>query len=77
MATDPRLSVNIHAVVIWLELLDYELGHWCNDCMLSTGIRFWIVWFTSTPTDGFIKLVEQYRCHECQGTNVVADADHT
>jgi hypothetical protein len=27
---------------VQLEYVDHEVGLWCNTCMMSTGIAFWI-----------------------------------
>ncbi|WP_109507347.1 hypothetical protein [Nocardioides speluncae] len=53
------------------EQVDHEHGHWCNDCMLSTGLRWWDVliiggrWIFRTI----------WWCHECGGRNITPAAD--
>lgn len=29
------------ALLVVVEVIGVEVGHWCNRCMLSSGIRIW------------------------------------
>lgn len=31
------------ALLVTTEVVGVEIGHWCNRCLLSTGIRVWYV----------------------------------
>lgn len=67
MATHMRVS-SVH-----IEYVDHDHGHWCNTCMLSTGIRFWV----AVSHGDRMHLQERLYCYEHQGARgVVVDVHH-
>lgn len=54
------------SVSVQLEHLTNDLGLWCNDCMLASGVR---IWFTAT-CQGTTLLRTTYGCVDCDGDNV-------
>lgn len=49
-----------------LEVVDVEVGHWCNDCHTPGGIRIWLV----STTAGRMVMADGFGCSDCGGTNV-------
>lgn len=64
MATRARV-VSVH-----LEYLHHDTGHWCNTCLLSTGIRIWVAVHTATR----MHLQTRLWCYDCQTSNVTIEA---
>lgn len=58
----------VHVVLVQVEHLANDLGLWCNDCMLSSGIR---VWFASTHA-GVTTVRSTLGCLDCDGDNITA-----
>lgn len=58
-------------VTVRVEYVGHELGHWCNTCMLSTGVRLW--WTTTTEPETTLR--STVFCTECDGANVSLSDD--
>lgn len=69
MATGPA---HVRLVGIVIEYVAHDTGHWCNTCLLSTGIR---VWVAVISTHERMHLQERLHCYECSGRDVTVAAD--
>lgn|GEM_PF-7048426 len=54
-------------IVLQVEYVTHDPGLWCNDCLLSTGLR---IWYTVTTGDTTGALHEQVFCTDCGGRNI-------
>lgn len=62
-----------HAVVtVTIEYVTHELGHWCRDCALPSGMRMWLA--VRGPRG--MNLQSRVWCDDCGGPNVVIDDEH-
>lgn len=57
-------------VSVAVEYLTHDEGHWCNTCMLGTGMRFYV----AITGPGGMHLQERLWCYEREGSRgVVVD----
>jgi hypothetical protein len=68
--------VNIPALVVSVEPVDYEFGGWCHTCLLPSGVRV-----TAMCTRGATSTLRTFdRCPDCLGSHVDPperpDVDH-
>ena len=61
------MASRMRVVSVRVEYLDHDHGHWCNTCMLSTGIRFRVAIISPTG----MHLQERLWCYEHQGSRGV------
>jgi Zn finger protein HypA/HybF involved in hydrogenase expression len=54
------------------ELVDHDHGHWCNACMLATGIRAYVAIRVGT---GRMSLQTRIYCTECGSRDIEVDPD--
>lgn len=65
------MAHHARVVAVRLEHLDHEHGLWCNTCMLSTGMRFWVAVISPTR----MHLQERLWCYEHEGARGVVVGD--
>lgn len=56
---------------VHVEYVGHEVGHWCNQCMLSTGARLW--W--TTTTNGDTTLRQCLFCVDCESHDITVSDD--
>lgn len=61
----------VRAVGVHIEHVDHTHGHWCNRCLLSTGLRVWV----AVSHAGRMHLQEQLYCYQCEGRYVTVSDD--
>lgn len=59
------------STLVHREYVDHDTGHWCNRCLLSTGLRIWVVASYLTRCH----LQTWLWCSECQGHDVTVSPD--
>lgn len=57
---------HVHVVQTHIEHLGNDLGMWCNDCNLPSGVR---IWYVATCL-GTSVLRQILACVDCDGDNV-------
>lgn len=54
-------------VSVRVEYLTHDEGHWCNNCMLGTGMRFWVAIISPVG----LHLQQRLWCYEHEGSRGV------
>lgn len=64
------MAANMRTTSVHAEYLTHDEGHWCNTCMLGTGLRFWV----AISHGNRMHLAQRLWCYEHQGARgVVVD----
>lgn len=58
-------------MMVFVEHLDHDHGHWCNTCRLATGLRHIVI---SRTTDT-MTMVTGTGCVECGGSDITITPD--
>lgn len=61
------MATQMRVVSVSIEYVDHEHGLWCNTCMFSTGIRFWVAIISPTG----MHLQERLWCYQHVGSRGV------
>lgn len=68
------MAAKMHITTVNIEYLTHDDGHWCNTCMLGTGLRFWV----AVSRGNQMRLQQRLWCYEHEGSRgVVLDEDTT
>jgi hypothetical protein len=62
---------HISLVVTNVEVLGHDHGHWCNRCLLSTGVRAHVAMTIGTHT----RMSKALWCTECGSRDIEVDPD--
>lgn len=65
------MAARANVVVVHVEHVDHDTGHWCNTCLLSTGIRLWV----AATCGGRMRLHTCLHCYDCGGSDITLAED--
>lgn len=64
------MAQKMRTVTLHRELIAHDHGHWCSDCLLSTGIRAYIV----LRTKDRMWVTQMVWCEDCGSRRILVEA---